>query len=285
MSAETTSVTAAVELLQFAVGGHEPQKVDPLPPARRNASDRSRPIGTHKQRAPYQRRNPRGKMAKPSRAAAEVAEKMSHWAPSASSRLGDLAQSFPPGRQPGEFAGWSPLAGADAQQQMAVQKAVVAEAELRVQELPSRDAAREYILELEQSPLQHDTLPGEHHQLITTTVDDSAVLTSSDSHAFRDLASWGGFRREYHREHANGEGDEATDTPSIVEARQRELQAEVSAAALSWRMPKHPTDVDALAAASRKLERNTTEVQLLQSRLRSLLEERRQIEQMIRQLR
>ena len=110
----------------------------------------------------------------------------------------DSAMPMPSGRQPGELAGWQPLAGEGTQQRLQEQREALSQKEQLVQGLESRDDAAAYLQHLGNSPGPSGA------EAITSSVDDSVIERSS---TFKQLASWGGFRRHFMGE-GEGEGGE-----------------------------------------------------------------------------
>lgn len=102
----------------------------------------------------------------------------------------DNSTPMPTGRQPGELAGWQPLAGDLTQQRLQEQKTALSHKEQLVRGLGSRDDAAAYLQQLGHG----GGGPSNSAEAITSSVDDSAIERSS---TFKQLASWGGFRRAF----------------------------------------------------------------------------------------
>jgi len=114
---------------------------------------------------------------------------------------------MPSGRQPGELAGWTPLAGEMTQQRLQEQREALNQKEQLVQGLGSRDDAAAYLQQLQHQPAGHQRLGPQADAMhmeghaddgsmphLTRAVDDSAIERTS---TFKQLASWGGFRRHF----------------------------------------------------------------------------------------
>ena len=114
---------------------------------------------------------------------------------------------MPPGRQPGELAGWTPLAGEGHQQRIQEHRDALSAQETFVQGLESRAEAAAYLQALQGSgtaPMP-PTEPGEHPSPSTNVaVDDSVIARQS---TFKQLASWGGFRRHFKAQDAEAAPD------------------------------------------------------------------------------
>lgn len=152
-----------------------------------------------------------------------------------------LNSVLPPGRQPGELAGWTPLAGEANQRAFCEQRQALNHTEALVQGLESRDAAVQYLSQLR----HHETSFAPESQHIVSAVDDSAIEMSGEkSTPFKRLATWGGFRRHHtkaqralaSREAADsgaqtflGTEDSFESTGDISEAKMRERQASETA--------------------------------------------------------
>lgn len=128
----------------------------------------------------------------------------------------DSRTPMPSGRQPGELAGWSPLAGELNQQRLQEQRHTLSQKEQIVMGLGSRHDAAAYLQQLGgHASVEHTagTVEGSKEVLpITTSVDDSVIDHSS---TYKQLASWGGFRRHFKGEVADGRDEEEGDaTPA-----------------------------------------------------------------------
>jgi len=195
----------------------------------------------------------------------------------------DSRTPMPPGRQPGELAGWTPLAGEVTQREMQEQKQALNLTEQRVQGLESRDQALAYL-----EKMQH---PSAQTQVIKSAVDDSVI--GVESTPFRNLAKWGGFRRHFKEgEEAEQEAPTGTDADQQL-AREHELQAQYHADATrsvassilgtNSEVPNSglqvPLDAEGLQPAQveserrraeQEMARNAQEVQSLEKRLEEL---------------
>jgi len=124
---------------------------------------------------------------------------------------------MPSGRQPGELAGWTPLAGELNQQRLQDQREALSHKELFVQGLESRDDAAAYLQQLGTHASGEPGLGAARDSAeqvaapITHSVDDSDISRSS---TFRQLASWGGFRRHFKEEEGKEGAGPVADTPS-----------------------------------------------------------------------
>ena len=128
----------------------------------------------------------------------------------------DSRTSLPTGRQPGELAGWAPMAGDLTQQKLQQEQRALSVKEHFIQGLGSRDDAAAYLQQLghanpadvsaELTQQQHGgVVPRAQDDVrvpITRSVDDSDVEKTS---AFKDLASWGGFRRQFVASESKGD--------------------------------------------------------------------------------
>lgn len=95
---------------------------------------------------------------------------------------------MPSGRQPGELAGWTSLVDERTQQLMQEQKDVLNIKGQHVQGLESLDEAVAYLDGLRHAEAGASARP------LNSAVDDSMIGRESQ---FRQLASWGGFRRYF----------------------------------------------------------------------------------------
>jgi len=119
---------------------------------------------------------------------------------------------MPSGRQPGELAGWTPLAGERTQQRLQEHRQALSHKEQIVQGLGSRDDAAAYLQQLRRtSASQPFGSAVDEVKPITRSVDDSAIAHSS---TFKQLASWGGFRRHFKEEEVVKDEDEHTSAQS-----------------------------------------------------------------------
>ena len=120
--------------------------------------------------------------------------------------------TIPAGRQPGEFAGWQPLADQDRQQQVQQQKQLISEKEMLVKGLESRDDAIDYMYRLKAtcndvelagaSAASVAAAASTEAQPIRQSVDDSVITPSNIG--WKQLAGqapgghrYGGFRRHF----------------------------------------------------------------------------------------
>lgn len=120
--------------------------------------------------------------------------------------------TIPAGRQPGEFAGWQPLADQDRQQQVQQQKQLISEKEMLVKGLESRDDAIDYMYRLKAtcndvelagaSAASVAAVASTEAQPIRQSVDDSVITPSNIG--WKQLAGqapgghrYGGFRRHF----------------------------------------------------------------------------------------
>jgi len=145
----------------------------------------------------------------------------------------DTRMPMPPGRQPGELAGWTPLAGEGHQQRIQEQRDALSAQETFVQGLESRAEAAAYLQALQGSgtaPMP-PTEPGEHPSPSTNVaVDDSVIARQS---TFKQLASWGGFRRHFKAQDAEAAPDPSpapADAALPVEEQLQRKRQEVMAA-------------------------------------------------------
>jgi len=165
---------------------------------------------------------------------------------------------MPPGRQPGELAGWTPLAGEMTQQRIQEQRQALNQKEQLVQGLGSRDDAAAYLQQLQHQPAGHpadamhtEGLADEPH--LTSSVDDSAIERHS---TFKQLASWGGFRRHFKEEEDGGHGSPRSE--------QRRLESRPPA---EWKLRLHDQLLAKraeIAATQQKLESLSLEQQALE---------------------
>jgi len=275
--AASDSTAAAEDLLQLA--GYPVN-----PPSRRAAAQGARARSTK----PYNR--PAGSGGARKRAA-DPPRSQNCWLPGGFWWQDQETRSqLPPGRQPGELAGWTPLAGERTQQQMQQQKEALTMTEKTVQGLESRDQAVAYLASLRKEGLEAGAQP------INATVDDSVIDRCTP---FKDLASWGGFRR-----HHVMEGD-GSDTGSHAGEKARELQAmssdamlqqpRLSAAAAAQIAANAIVTADRIAADDAcapasmvphtatflraQMQKNQEEIGRLQRRLDQLYGEQRQLAQ------
>ena len=117
---------------------------------------------------------------------------------------------MPSGRQPGELAGWQPLAGEGTQQRLQEQKEALHLKEQLVRGLDSRDDAAAYLQQLGHMGTVGSPGGPRLAEGITSSVDDSAIERSS---AFKQLASWGGFRRQFVEGVPEGTAEQQKDQP------------------------------------------------------------------------
>jgi len=207
-----------------------------------------------------------------------------------------LSSVLPPGRQPGELAGWIPLAGEATQRAFCEQRQALHLTEATVQKLGSRDAAVQYLEQLR----HNETVFAPQSQHIVSTVDDSAIEMSTH---YKRLATWGGFRRHHtkaQRAAATRDSDLAVGELSnssfesnadISEAKMREQQASDNYAraigsvgpllSLSRATGNAPAAVDE-AAVREQLQLNAAETESLLARLHALEIQRHQLEEMLR---
>jgi len=189
----------------------------------------------------------------------------------------DTGSALPPGRQPGELAGWKPLAGEHKQQQIQMQKQMLNLKEKSVQGLESRGQALAYI----------ETLGRENTERkpIHSAVDDSVIERHT---AFKDLTTWGGFRRHHVMEGSDA-GSEADPHQHLAEL--HELQAEEhyqSAQNLQMvlgeraqgmaPLPVVKADVPSADMVRQQMKKNFEEMTALQQRLQVLYDEQAQLQ-------
>jgi hypothetical protein len=206
-----------------------------------------------------------------------------------------MSAVLPPGRQPGELAGWTPLAGEATQRALYEQRQALHLTEATVQKLGSRDAAVRYLSQLQ----HHENIFAPESQHIVSTVDDSAIDKSSN---YKRLATWGGFRRHHtkaQRAAATRDMDLAVSEVSnssfeayadISEAKMREQQAcDNYARATSSTGPPLLSRADGgataavdTAAVHEQLRLNAEETETLLARLHALEMQRNQLEEMLR---
>lgn len=128
---------------------------------------------------------------------------------------------MPSGRQPGELAGWQPLAGHATQQRLQEQQAALSVKEHFVQGLGSRDDAAAYLQQLGRGeaappgiqPAAHAGIapedgavqvPPDPARALMRSADDSEIDRTSE---YKSLASWGGFRQHYIDKNKSGGAD------------------------------------------------------------------------------
>lgn len=146
----------------------------------------------------------------------------------------DTRTAMPPGRQPGELAGWTPLAGDVSHQAAQKQKDALDMKEHFVQGLESRDDAAAYLQSLRQRHVpdvtSEDRGSSKSVLPITVSVDDSVTGRVS---SYKQLASWGGFRRHFKEEaecEGGGSRDERVPPPdSSGDARRAQLRDQLLA--------------------------------------------------------
>lgn len=192
----------------------------------------------------------------------------------------DGQTSMPPGRQPGELAGWAPLAGERAQQMRQEQKKTLHQHEQHVQGIESRDDAVAYLQQLKQGSVDR---PRDGRQTITSTVDDSAIERSS---AWKQLASWGGFRRHYKAEETHGATvDESMcvdAAPAAAPARTHHIVAPRAVLPSSAPATATPSATQMSAdLVQAQLEAKRREVEEARKRLDHLLQAQQQLERLL----
>jgi hypothetical protein len=200
---------------------------------------------------------------------------------------------MPPGRQPGELAGWTPLAGTDTQQRLQEQRAVLSATEHFVQGLGSRDDAAAYLQRLEMHP--PPPVPGisapepgspAGNPRLRASVDDLAIEGMSK---FKKLASWGGFRRHHVASEVSKEEDAGAaavlsgQPPPQASQQQQPQQPQQqhhhpAVAAMSGGAPVDHGDGRLREQIQQRLLAKRAEVLATQARLESLSLEQRELE-------
>ena len=202
---------------------------------------------------PYQRRGARGRGGRGGEAAGRGGADKDCWLPGGFWWQDDKS-TMPPGRQPGELAGWTPLAGEHTQKLLQEQKKALSQKEQLVQGLGSRDDAAAYLQQLNHAPAPSSGADTEMRS-ITRTVDDSVIEHST---AWKQLASWGGFRRHFKGEDAPAGGTASLGAPGSASAPPE------------WR--EHVQE---------RLQANRAEVQAAKRRLDDLLQAQAQLERLL----
>lgn len=123
----------------------------------------------------------------------------------------DNPGAMPSGRQPGELAGWAPLAGELTQQRDQEHKQALSTKEHFIQTLGSRDDAAAYLQQLREVPLTRE--PSDGAVPITKSVDDLDIRHAT---AWKQLASWGGFRRHFVEEGKEEDGQTGGESGSTA---------------------------------------------------------------------
>ena len=183
----------------------------------------------------------------------------------------DGQTAMPPGRQPGELAGWTPLAGERAQQLLQEQKKALSQQEQHVQGIGSRDDAVAYLQQLKTLPAEREGGVG---GAITSTVDDSVIAHST---AWKQLASWGGFRRHYKAEEAPGQAAGGACPPNQPASGDAQMAEAPATARMGIPAPVGlaPEMVQAQLEAKRR------EVDEARRRLEDLLQAQQQLERLL----
>lgn len=182
---------------------------------------------------------------------------------------------MPSGRQPGELAGWQPLAGHATQQRLQDQQTALSSKEHFVQGLGSRDDAAAYLQQLGRGqpgasadpavnqagrrPSADDAMvqvPHDPARALLRSADDSEIDRVSE---YKNLASWGGFRQHYIDQNKSGgagaEG-EAAAGGQPADPKREEWRLRIQEQLLQKRAE--------IAAAQRKLECLSLEQQELE---------------------
>ena len=188
----------------------------------------------------------------------------------------DERTPMPSGRQPGELAGWRPLAGELNQQRLQDQRQTLSRQEQIVMGLGSRDDAAAYLQQLRRTGADHGASQGDstaEMRPITTSVDDSVIEHSS---TFKQLASWGGFRRHFKCEATDGR-EEETPSPARGSLANATASAEISNPTLDSMLQasSDPTWKDRLRD---QLLQKRAEIIATQQRLESLSLEQQELE-------
>jgi len=247
-SDESKAAAAAGDLLQLAAAASSC-----APPGRPRSSQVARP----RDAKPYQRRPGRGAGRggrEDAAGAGDDNEDKDCWLPGGF-WWRDHRMPMPSGRQPGELAGWAPLAGELTQQRDQEHRQALSHKEHFVQTLGSRDDAAAYLQQL--------GLPGAERlprtAEVTRSVDD---LDIEHATAFKQLASWGGFRRHFKEEEVKDESDIA------AEAKQTASSAEIASSGVEvWKQQLREQLLAKRAevmATQRKLESLSLEQQELE---------------------
>ncbi|KAL1511478.1 hypothetical protein AB1Y20_006276 [Prymnesium parvum] len=214
---------------------------------------------------PYER--PKGRASRAEKSAPHPGADKDCWLPGGF-WWKDEQTAMPPGRQPGELAGWAPLAGERAQQMLQDQKKALSEHEQQVQGIESRDDAVAYLQQLQQIPNEREGGTG---SAITSTVDDSVIAHSTH---WKELASWGGFRRHY----KDGEGRGTADGDTMC------VDSEPEFAPSAANAPAHaaaPASSIAPEEVQARLEAKRREVDEARRRLDDLLQAQLQLEKLL----
>jgi len=188
----------------------------------------------------------------------------------------DGQTAMPPGRQPGELAGWAPLAGERAQQLMQEQKKALSQQEQHVAGIESRDDAVAYLQQLQRLPSERDG-GGAPAGAITSTVDDSVIEHST---AWKQLASWGGFRRHYKAEETQpSSGDVCASAPGHQASADISMADAPAAAPLGAVLAPRASLAPELVQAQLAMKRR--EVDEARRRLEDLLQAQQQLERLL----
>jgi hypothetical protein len=179
----------------------------------------------------------------------------------------DSRTPMPSGRQPGELAGWQPLAGHQTQQRIQEQQEALSVKESFVQGLGSRDDAAAYLQQLGRgqpaaggsggSAAVPDGAadPPALPRPLMRSVDDSEIDKVSE---YKSLASWGGFRQHYIDQAKSGESPGAAggSAPGATAPKDQEWKRRIQEQLLQKRAE--------IIATQRKLESLSLEQQELE---------------------
>ena len=196
--------------------------------------------------------------------------------------------TIPAGRQPGEFAGWQPLADQDRQQQEQQQKQLISEKEMLVKGLESRDDAIDYMYRLKAtcndvelaaaSATSVAAAASTEAQPIRQSVDDSVITPSNIG--WKQLTGnlpgghrYGGFRRHFVDAPPQALPSESPKLVQSPHAKSASAAPGGSSPAAAAALPD-----SVFGSLAQRLQEKKAEVLAARRALEALLEEERELE-------